>query len=122
MDALARILRDVRQNELLIGHCRGLLHVLIGRRIETVDGTVISKGLTWREAAAVLKRFRWDKDAVAELGLEPANLPPRDRERYWYNAIAHADLDGEMARKQADQLAKQLKSIGYLIGPAPSTG
>jgi len=119
MDALARFLDDVSRNERLIGHFRGLLHVLIGRRIETTEGTVISKGLTWREVAALLKRVRWDKDAVAELGLEPANLPPRDRERYWYNAIAHAELDGALARKQADQLAQQLKLMGYVIGPAP---
>lgn len=119
MDALAQFLEDVSQNGRTEGHFRGLLHILIGRRIATNDGTEISKGLTWREAANWLKRVRWDKDAVAELGLTPASLPPRDRERYWYNAIAHAEIDGADARKQADQLVARFKSIGYVIGSGP---
>ena len=31
---------------------RGLLHVLIGRRVSLPDGTAVSEGMTWREAAA----------------------------------------------------------------------
>lgn len=119
MDALVRFLDDVKKNGRIEGHFRGLLHLIIGRRIGTADGTLISSGLTWREAASILKRVRWDKDAVAELGLEPKDLPPRDRERYWYNAISHSDIDGPEARQLADQLATRVKSFGYVVGPAP---
>src|SRR5690349_16630133 len=76
-----------------IGGFLGLLNVLIGRRISTRDGAVLSTGLTWRELAVLLNKFRWDPEAVRELGLDPERLPMRDRQRYWYTAIALANVD-----------------------------
>lgn len=119
MDALAQFLDVVRENGRADGNFRGLLHILIGRSIENAHGETISKGLTWRGTATLLKKIRWDKDAVAELGLIPADLPPRDREKYWYSAIAAADVNGDAARKSAEVLAARIKPLGFVIGTAP---
>jgi hypothetical protein len=97
------------------GNFLGLLHVLIGHRIEKADGTVLSVGLTWRDAAAWLKKVRWEKDAVREVGLEPGNLPPRDRQRYWYTAISHAKVGSPEAIAAGDRLAAALAKTGYII-------
>jgi hypothetical protein len=67
----------------------------------------------------LLKRMRWDKDAVRELGLDPAALPPRDRQRFWYTAIAQARVDSAEASAAADQLAALVQPLGYVISPAP---
>jgi len=120
MDQLATFLDDVRRHVALSGHFRGLLHLLIGRRIVAPDGTVISTGQTWRSVAALLKKVRWNKDAVSEVGLEPAELPPRDRERYWYTAITRALVDSEEARRSADHIAAALRARGYLISGGPA--
>jgi hypothetical protein len=119
MDAVTRFLEDARKQLKLDGRFRGLLHILIGRRVTTAEGVVVSAGLTWRETAALLKRVRWDKDAVREVGLNPADLPPRDRERYWYTAVLNAQVDSPDARQQADELALNLRPLGYEVGPAP---
>jgi hypothetical protein len=119
MDRLSELLNVIEREGLARGEFRGLLHLLIGRHISLADGTEVSKGLTWRETAALLKKVRWDKDAVADLGLAPADLPPRDRQRYWYSAIAHSQIDSPEARKYADRLAQKLKKHGYQVGAAP---
>jgi len=115
MDRLASFMIDVQKLGPIPGLFRGLLHILIGRRIEITDGTLVSNGLTWREAAALLKRARWDKDAVTELGLEGKELPPRDRERYWYSAILNAHVETDEARIAGDTLAQKLNAAGYRI-------
>lgn len=115
MEGLAALLDAVRTLPNSPGSFRGLLHVLIGRRISTRDGTVISVGLTWRQAATLLRLARWDKDAVRELGLDPAALPPRDRERFWYSAIAQAQVDTPTAKQAGDALADQLVPLGYVV-------
>src|SRR5262249_53971567 len=95
-----------------------LFHILIGRRISLADGTPVSTGMTWRELAAVLKRLRWDREAVRELGLGPANLPPRDREKFWYAAIAQAGVATPAASAAGDQLVAPLQALGYVVGGA----
>src|SRR5271154_660976 len=95
-------LDDLKEKGLAQGNLLGLLHVLIGRRIEKSDGTVVSVGQTWREAAAWLKKARWEKEAVRELGLDPDALPPRDRQRYWYAAITQAKVAGPAAVAAGD--------------------
>src|SRR5262245_5793529 len=93
MDRLREFLEAVRAQG---ANCpfRGLLHVLVGRRITLADGTLVSEGMTWREAAAALKKYRWDRQAVRELRLDPKDLPPRDREKFWYTAISRAAVGG----------------------------
>jgi hypothetical protein len=123
MDRLDAFMEDVRKLEHRSGQFRGLLHLLIGRRIAAADGSPISAGLTWRETAALLRRIRWPKDAVIELGQESKNLPPRDREKYWYSAILHAQLDGDEAQQAGDALAQKLSKLGYRIAmPSKGTG
>jgi hypothetical protein len=119
MDPLREFLEAVRTQGTARGHFRGLLHLLIGRRISRPDGEVVSEGLTWRAAAALLKKHRWDREDVRELGLDPADLPPRDREKFWYAAITRAGVVSPEASADADALVKPLKALGYEVGPPP---
>jgi hypothetical protein len=122
MDRLREFLNAVERHGLARDNFLGVLHILIGRRIGLADGTPVSAGLTWREAAAQLKKARWDRDAVREVGLEPARLPPRDRQRFWYTAISLAGVDSPAASAAADRLAAALAGVGYTVGPAPASG
>jgi hypothetical protein len=115
MDALRGLLEDLKRAGLQRGHTLGLLHVLIGRHVSKADGTLLGRGLTWREVAALLKKARWDKEAVRDLGLDPKALPPRDRQQYWYTAVAAAHVDSEEARQAADTLARLLEPLGYRV-------
>jgi hypothetical protein len=119
MDALRELLDDLKRHGLDQGNWLGLLNLVIGRRLEKADGTVISRGLTWRELAALLKKLRWDRDAVREVGLNPDDLPPRDRQQYWYSAIARAHVDSDEATRQGDRLAEKIQELGYRVGPGP---
>lgn len=119
MDRVRHFLDDVKQKGLAQGNFLGLLNVLIGRRIDQEDGTPISAGVTYRELAALLKRVRWEREAAAELGADPASLPPRDRERYWYQAIAQARVDSPRATAAGNKMAARLRAAGYGVGPAP---
>jgi hypothetical protein len=119
MDALREFLDELKRLAAPHKHFLGLLHVLIGRRITKADGTVISNGMTWRDLATILKKYRWDRDAAREVGLNPEELPPRDRERYWYTVIARAHVDSPAAAAEGDRLVELLSPKGYVIGPAP---
>jgi len=122
MDAAAAVrdfLEDVKLHNYAKGNFIGLLHVLVGRRLSTAEGEVISTGMTWREAAALLKKVRWDKERVEDLGLNAQDLPTRDRERYWYSAIARARVDSPEAIKAGEKFADVLRRKGYLVGPPP---
>ena len=119
MDQLREFLATVEARGVARGNFRGLLHVIVGRRITRTDGTPVSAGLTWREAAALLKRVRWPREAVKELGLDPADLAPRDRERFWYMAIARAGIDSAVVVAAGDRLAEDLRPSGYAVGPPP---
>jgi hypothetical protein len=121
MDALSEFLDFVRRSGDAQKNLLGLLHILIGRRVEKTDGTLVSAGVTWRVAARLLKKARWDPEAVCQLGLEPADLPPRDRERYWYSAVQHAHVDSDTAVQAAEKLAAVLRNHGYIVGRAPGT-
>jgi hypothetical protein len=121
MDRLREFLDVVREQGHATGNFLGLLHILIGRRIATADGEEVSLGLTWRDLSTLLKKVRWDREAVRELGLDPDNLSPRDRQRYWYQAIAQAGVDSSTAKAAGDRLAQAVASSGYVIGPAPGS-
>ena len=120
MDGIRELLEAARDRGLLAGNLRGFLHIAIGRTVTRPDGTVLSKGLTWRELAGLLKQLRFDRDLVREYGADPDTLAPRDRERFWYSAIAAARVDSREAIAEADRLAAPLKGLGYHVGPAPS--
>jgi hypothetical protein len=119
MDALQELLEDVKQHGLDPGLLLGLFNVLIGRRVNRADGTVVSGGLTWRELAGWLKKVRWDRDAVTALGLNPEDLPPRDRQQFWYAAIVRASVDSVRATQVGDKVAALLGKLGYVVGPPP---
>ena len=119
MDWAREFLDDLKGSGKAQGNLLGLLNVLIGRRVEKTDGTVVCNGLTWRQVAGLLKKVRWPKEAVAELKLDAKTLPPRDREKYWYSTIALARVDSEDATKAGDRLAAFLRGNGYVVGQAP---
>lgn len=119
MDQLREFLEVVKRQGHARGNLLGLLHLCIGRRIEKADGTLVSLGVTWRDLASLLKKLRWPIDAVTELGLDPENLPPRDRQRFWYAVIAHAKVDSTEATTAGDRLAEAMARADYRIGPAP---
>jgi hypothetical protein len=119
MDRLRDVLLEIKKHGWASGQFLGLLNLLIGRRITASDGVEISSGVTWRILAAYLKQVRWGKEAVRELGLDPAALPPRDRAKYWYAAITQAKVDSAEATRAGDKLAERLTAQGYTIGPAP---
>ena len=119
MEGLREFLEKVRQSHLVRGHFRALLHVAIGRRISKADGTVLSTGVTWRQLSELLRIIRWDKDLVREIGLNPDDLPPRDRQRYWYAAIVAARVDAFDVRALGDAYAKLVAPLGFIVGPAP---
>lgn len=119
MERLLEFLVRVRDHKLVSGHFRGLVHIAIGRTIKVDDGTVISTGTTWRELSQLLKTAKFDKDVVRELGADPDEISPRDRERFWYSAIALAHPDSFEAVAEADQLVDPLASLGYTVGPPP---
>ena len=120
MDRLAALLELVRDRGLVAGHFRGLCHVVIGRRVTGVAGEPVSAGVTWRELSALLRDLRFDKNLVTEVGANPDDLAPRDRQRYWYSAIALARPDSVEARVQADALIAALAQLGYAVGPPPA--
>ncbi len=119
MDGLTGLLKVLKDAEYAKGNFLGVLNVLIGRRITDARGNVISQGLTWRELAESLRKARWDRGAVRQIGLDPAELPPRQRERFWYLAVSQAQVASEQAKSAGDRLAKALESVGYQVGPAP---
>ena len=119
MDGVQPFLEELRQHGLAEGNFLGLIHLLIGRKITRSDGTIVSPGLTWRALSEILKTLRWNKEAVREIELDPAALPPRDRQRFWYTAIAQARVDSAEAIAAGDRLAALVKPLGYLVSPAP---
>ena len=122
MDGLETMLAEISKHGLAAGELRGLLHVLIGRTIVRVGGDRVSSGLTWRAAADLLKRVRWEVHTVRDLGLDPDAISPRDRQRFWFSAIAQAQVESAEAVAAGDRFAEKLKAIGYSVGPAPSRG
>lgn len=120
MDGVRELLEAARENDLATGRFRGLLHIVIGRTVSRPDGTKLSAGLTWREIASLLKALRYDPELGREAGADPDTLSPRDRERYWYAVIALARVDGAEALAEADALIGPLKSLGFVVAPAPS--
>jgi hypothetical protein len=111
MKALNDFLSKVRQEPVPAGCFLGLLHILIGKTLVTREGALVSRGITWRELAARMRQARLDKDLVRELGVDPAQLPPRDREAYWFEA----PVASPQANNQAAQLVSWLEKLGYEV-------
>jgi hypothetical protein len=119
MDGLRSFLESLRDHNLIEGRLRGVLHAAIGRRITKADGTVVSKGATWREVAALLKDLKFDRNWVREYAENPDAIAPKDREKFWYTAIGLAKVDSPEAVAQAEKLVALVKPIGFVIGPSP---
>jgi len=116
MDALSALFDELKKKGQAHGNFLGLLHGLIARKItRKADSVLISNGMTWRDVATALKKHRWDPEAVRELGINPDDLPPRDRQRFWYTAISQAKIDSPAARAAGDRFVEELKSLGYEV-------
>lgn len=116
MDQLIAFLEAVRAGGWAAGKFRGLLWVLVGMPVRLPDGEPISTGLSFRQLATLLRAARWDIEAVREFGLDPAALPPRDREKAWFAAITRAGLATDEAKAEGEQMAKVLRAQGYGVG------
>lgn len=119
MDGLIEFLETLRRNHLVLGNFRSILHIVIGRTIRTLDDQIISAGVTWRVLSKLLQELRWDKELVRELGFKPDDFSPRDRQRYWFQAMMNTKLTGSEVSQAADEFSKLLVPLGYLVGPAP---
>jgi hypothetical protein len=119
MEGVRELLSAARDGGLAAGNFRGLLHIAIGRRVTRGEGRLVSAGVTWRELAAELKHLRFDTDLVREFGADPQALAARDRERFWYSAIAVARVDSPEASAEADRLSPRLAVLGFTVGPPP---
>ncbi|MCE2805024.1 MAG: hypothetical protein LW700_07390 [Gemmataceae bacterium] len=115
MKLLNEFLAKVRQEQVPPGCFLGFLHILIGKTLVTRDGALVSRGITWRELAARMRQARLDKDLVRELGVDPGQLPPRDREAYWFEAMRRAPVSSPQAQNQAAQLVSWLEKLGYEV-------
>jgi len=115
MDGAREFLEQIRTSQVVKGNLQALMHILIGRTISREDGTVLSRGMSWRQLADLFRLVRWDKESVRELGLDPDNLPPRDRQRYWYVAIQAAHVDQSVASTAADTLIPKLSKLGFVV-------
>src|SRR5262245_44698521 len=120
MDGIRELLSAARDAGLATGNFRGLLHIAIGRKVTRTDGSILSAGVTWRALAAELKTLRFDPELVRDFGADPDALAARDRERFWYSAIALAKVDSPEAVAEADKLAPKLVQLGFVVGRAPS--
>lgn len=120
MDGLRDLLDVIRQKGLAKGRMRGVFHVAIGRTVARPDGTVVATGVTWRELAEWLRVLRYETELVRELGADPDTLSPRDRQKFWYSAIALARVDSAAAFAEAAKLADALKPLGFVVGPPPA--
>ncbi len=123
MDArgLREFLERCKKQNLAQGNFLGFLHLLIGRTLATKEGGVLCSGLPWRDLAAWLKKIRWDKGCARELGLDPEDLPPRNRARFWYTAITRAQVDSPAALQASEKLAAKLRELGYVVDPPART-
>ena len=115
MDGIRTLLEAARDNGLVAGRFRGLLHIAIGRAISKPDGTKLSAGHTWREVATTLKMLRFDPEVGREVGADPDTLSPRDRERYWYAVIALAHVDGSEAVQFLVRIKQLVEDPGALL-------
>ena len=113
------MLQLARDHRLIGGHLRGLFHIAIGRTLTAPDGTILSMGMSWRDLSQLLKAMKFDREHVRELGADPDLLSPKDRERFWYAAIALAKVDSAEARGEAEELIGSLAKLGIRVGPGP---
>jgi hypothetical protein len=121
MDRLRELLVELKRDTYAQGNFLGLLNVLIGSTIEGSDGDIVSTGATWRSLAELLKKVRWTKQAATDLGLELGNFAPRDRQRFWYQVISHANVDSPQAREAGARMIEQLRHMGYRVkGSGPT--
>jgi hypothetical protein len=119
MDALREFLGQIKRQGTARGNFLGLLNVVIGRHIQRADGTLVSAGCSWRTLANWLKVVRWDRAAIRELGIDPKTLHPRERERFWFQAITRASVDSEEAIQAGNRFCEALAGAGFLVTPGP---
>ncbi|MFM7113062.1 MAG: hypothetical protein ACKO26_18140 [Planctomycetota bacterium] len=115
MDAIRTMLARVRSPGFPNDHFPGLLHLLIGKTLVDLDGNVVSRGYSWRECANMLKTARIDPELARTLDLNPDDLPPRDREKFWYVALTRFPVASEKAKTCAAALVPWMAKAGIKV-------
>ncbi len=114
-DSLESFLLKLRTQSFPHESFLGFLHVIVGGGLVSPEGHRLVSGISWRDLALLLKKVRWDPAMVRQLGVDPTKLAPRDRERFWYQAICQAGLDSPVAKKSAQRLKGWLDRFGYSV-------
>ena len=119
MGGLYDFLADLKQRGQAAGQFLGLLNVLIGRRVQKEDGSPISSGVTWRELSFALKKVRWEKESVRDLGIDPARVAAARSAALLVCRHRPGPVDSARASAAGDRLAEVLRLSGYRVSPAP---
>ena len=113
MDALDKFLLALKEDSICQGRFLGLIRLLVAYKIYDKNGDPVSLGVTFRTLAEKLKKARWDTSQINVLGINPKELPQRDRYRFWYVALVRSKVNDPAAIKEADDLANKIMNIGY---------
>ena len=116
MEALATLLDHIKKQGLATGNVLGFFHVLIGRHMQ--------RGRTAKSSPPACPRAKlYELAQEGPLGHQPGHraeyeaeeLPPKDRQRFWYGAIAKAGVDSAAAAKAGDLFGRKLEALGYQV-------
>jgi hypothetical protein len=119
MERLVKFLGWLHKEQLVSGHLRGAIHVLVARKINEPKGELISEGLTWRHLATAIADAHWPIKLAEELSVDYEKLHPRDRRKFWFSIIAMVDPDSAQARADAEKFLPAVRRAGYEVGLAP---
>lgn len=117
MDALDNFLLALKEGSITKGRILGLIRLLVAYKIYDKNGDPVTLGVTFRTLAEKLKKARWETSEIDALGINPKELPQRDRYRFWYVALVRSKVNDPVAIKEADELANKIMNIGYQAIP-----
>ncbi len=120
MEGIREFLTAVHNAGLARDYLRAIMHIAIGRKITRTDGTVLSGGVTWRTLAGLLRVLKYDPKWAERFVQDRTVFAIRDRDRFWYAAIAQARVDSPEAIREAEQILPALRNLGFVVGPPPS--
>ena len=118
MDARVELLERIQAETPIQGHFLGLLNILIGRRIEKADGTLVSSGITWRDLAMMLKKSPLGSGGGARTGPRPGR-PAAARPRA---LLVRCHLPGLRRLRPGDEGRRRSGGIAHAVGLCGGAG